>query len=144
MGWLIYLSIWCVIKWMFGGWNSYSMKGMVWSVILSSIAGVLISVSIMKSGGGSVSVWGIIIQFVLSICAAGYAYNKVEDWISSAYAESVTADGIISSIFDNGLRNTFGGFMDDVEAMGFYSAGRAVAVYSNVIIFSGIIIGMFC
>lgn len=131
---LFICALTAVIKYVCGGWSSSSLKGMSWSVILSTVASIVISVLGMKLGGGSISFWILFIPLVFGVVGGICAYKWVEDIVDNDTASSITGEGILESVIDNGLRNTFDDFMSICEGNLYYSASRGVAVYSNIVI----------
>ncbi len=128
-----------------GGWSSYSLKGMSWSVIMSTIGALVFMIWGMKTGSShSVHVWPIVITFAISITLGVTVYKFIDQYIDESTEYSVDTDGLIDSIFDNGIKNTasgiFNGLMNDAMDQLYASASRGVAAYSNSVFFVGLIV----
>ena len=129
-----------VLKFLCGGWSSYSFKWMIWSGILSTAAALFLTYSGFKSGGHDVSFW----MMILPIGVAAVSGIASGIWVSNVLeAEtdgSMDADSIIGSIIDNGLSDTFSSITGMYESNEIYSIGRGVAVYSNMVVICGLIL----
>lgn len=120
----------------FGGWNARTLKSMVWSVILSTIGGVGLVISGMKSDGGSVSFWICCIPVIIALVSGIGTYHFIDNNNDIEIDESA----LIDSLFDNGLKNTWNSLFGEFESMQYSICSKAVAIYSNVCLLTGIII----
>lgn len=137
---LVLALMFAVLKFLCGGWSSYSFKWMTWSGILSTAASLFLTYSGFKSGGHDVSFW----MMMLPIGIAAVAGIASGIWVNKALEaetdSSIDAESIIGSVFDNGLSDTFSGIMGMYENNVIYSIGRGVAVYSNIVVICGLIL----
>lgn len=123
-----------VYRYLSGCFKSSSLKGMAWSVGLSLISSILLIYLGFHHAdrSASVSIWIYLIPTIVATIYGIWTYNWFENVVTDDYCSDITADGIFESVLDNGLKNTFNGFMGDMEAIGFASAGYGVWAYSNI------------
>ncbi len=123
-----------IIKFICGGWTSSTLKGMVWSVILSTIGSLALCIGGMKAGGHSISFLMVLLPLIIGLIGGIASYKWVEDVIDNDTYSSISGDDIVESVFDNGLKDTFNAFASIAEDNFYYSISRGVAVYSNLAI----------
>lgn len=127
-------------KFIFGGWSATSLKWMTWSCILSTIGGIGLSILGMASAHQNISFWICCIPVVIPAIFGIWAANYIENILTEEISANMSPEGIVGSIFDNGLRNTLNSFIGKYEMNTYYAYGRGVAVYSNLTIIIGLII----
>ncbi|MCH5241967.1 MAG: hypothetical protein J1F67_06040 [Muribaculaceae bacterium] len=127
------------LKFIFGGWSASSIKWMVISCIMSTIGAEIMIISQMVGEGKSFSFLICLIPIIIGVLGGIITYNWVNNVLDESTTSGITLDNVVDSVFDNGLKNTFWGIVDDYNANMFYAYSRGVAVYSNIVIFSGFI-----
>lgn len=137
-----------VIRLLFGGWTSYSMKGMTWSAIMATVGSLIFMIYGMRTGSSqSIHIWPIFITLGLALATGIMVYKFTENIIDDLTEYSVDEDALIDSIFSSGIKNTVSGvfndLMDDAMADMYYSASRGVAAYSNTVFFIGLIVCIY-
>lgn len=137
---LFICAIVAILKYICGGWSSSSLKGMAWSVILTTLASLVICITGMKTGGHSISFLMLLLPLTIGLIGGITSYKWVEDVMENESFSSISGDDVIDSVFDNGLKNTFNGLMSVVEGNIYYAASRGVAVYSNLTIIVSLIV----
>lgn len=125
-------------RFIFGGWNASSLKWMVWSAILSTVAGVGLVIIGMKSSGNGISFWICCIPVILAVISGIWAARYIEDLIENG--TEIDENALIDSVFDNGLKNTWNALLGEFEDDFYFAYSRGVAIYSNVCILTGIIL----
>lgn len=133
---------------LFGGWTSYSFKGMTWSAIMATVGSLIFMIYGMCTGSThSIHVWPILITLGVAVATGVSVYKFTEKLIDDSTEYSVDTDGLIDSISSVGIKNTVSGifndFMDDAMADMYYSASRGVAAYSNTAFFVGLLVGIY-
>lgn len=129
-------------RFLFGGWNAYSLKGMAWSCILSTIAGVGLAIIGMNSDGGTVSFWISILPIIIGAVSGVLSARWVEQVLDDN--TEIDVDAIIDNVFDIGLKNTWYSFLGEMEGNLFWAYSKGVAIYSNLCILTGLIIFIIC
>lgn len=127
------------MKFIFGGWSAYSIKWMVISCVMSTIGAEIMVISQMVGEGKSFSFLICLIPIAIGLISGIIAYNWVNNVLDESTTSGITLDNVVDSVFNNGLKNTFWGIVDDYNANMYYAYNRGVAVYSNMVIFSGFI-----
>lgn len=133
---------------LFGGWTSYSFKGMTWSTIMATAGSLIFMIYGMRSGTShSVHVWPILITIGVALAIGVMVYKFTENLIDDSTEYSLDEDALIDSINSFGIKNTVSGifneFVDDSMGQMYYSASRGVAAYSNTVFFMGLIVCMY-
>ena len=129
-----------VIKFLFGGWFAQTIKWMGWSVLLSSIAAIFLCYNGMKISGHSISIWIMLIPLILGIICGYSTFNMVNDSYTDDFCENTTTEDLLDSAFENGFKNTALDLMDVLEDGLYGSVAYGVAVYSNVVIVTSLLI----
>lgn len=137
-----------VVRLVFGGWSSYSLKGMVWSVIMATVGSLIFMIYGMRTGTShSIHIWPILITLVVALATGIMVFKFIENIIDDSTEYSVDTDALIDSVFSSGIKNTVSGIfnsvMDDTMGAMYYSASRGVAAYSNTVFFIGLIVCMY-
>lgn len=129
-------------RFVFGGWNASSLKGMAWSCILSTVAGVGLTIIGMKSDVGSVSFW----ISILPIIVGGVSGILSARWVEQVMQDTteIDEDSLIDNVFNIGLKNTWDSLVGEMEDQYYRAYSKGVAVYSNLCILTGIIIFFIC
>lgn len=133
---------------LFGGWVSYSFKGLAWQVGMSTIGALIIMIWGMKTGeSNAIHIWPIIIVLGLSISIGIWAYKFIDDVITGSIELSFDTDNIIDSLFSNGIKNTAKGVWGELVDFGmdqmYYSASRGIAAYSNTVFFLSLFVAFY-
>ncbi|MCH5236467.1 MAG: hypothetical protein J1E95_01545 [Muribaculaceae bacterium] len=136
----IFIAVILVMKYLFGGWNAKSISGMIWSCVMSSIGGVGLALYGMKVGEGSISLLVACLPIIIGAIFGIWSAHWVEKLLSDEYAQGLTAENILGSVFDNGIKGTWNAFMGDIMGNAYVAYGRGVAVYANLCILTGVII----
>lgn len=142
--WLWNFIVFCLIvlgiKFLFGGWSATSLKWMTWSVILSTIGGLGLTILGMNSGNHSGIFWVCLFQLIFCGTFGIWTARWIEEISSDYLLEDETPESLLEAGINYGFRNTFNAIMDDFESAAFYAYGRGVAVYSNLSIITGLIL----
>lgn len=125
------------MKFLFGGWSAYSVKWMVISCVMSTLGAEIMVISKMMGDGRTFSFWICMIPIIIGAIGGILSYKWVNDILDDSTTSNINVENLLDSVFDNGIKNTFWGIVDSYNANLYYAYGRGVAVYSNLVIFSG-------